>query len=33
VSKNEVDGRIMVAFMGGFLVFVGLASMLIQLLL
>ncbi len=30
MSKNEVDGKITVAVMTGFLFFVGLASLLLQ---
>lgn len=33
MSKNEVDGKIMVAVMTGFLFFVGLVSLLLHYLL
>ncbi len=31
MSKDEVNGKMMLAVMGGFLLFVGLISMLVQL--
>jgi hypothetical protein len=33
MSKNEVDGNIMIAFLGGFLLAIGLVSALVQFLL
>jgi hypothetical protein len=30
MSKNEVDGKMMIAVLGCFLIFVGLVSMLLQ---
>jgi hypothetical protein len=33
MSKNEVDGNIMIAFLGGFLLTIGLVSALVQFLL